>query len=67
MEHGLTYLAGTLAVVALATLAASYLMVRASSRSALWNIWAGAMAVALGAVLLLITAIILIRRAFPGR
>ena len=50
--------------LSLSTLLASYLMTRAGSRSALWNIVAGGLVAIVLALVLLLTALTLVRRAF---
>jgi hypothetical protein len=50
--------------VAWFALTASYLMTRASNRSAFWNIGAGSVAALLLALFLLITTVVLVRVAF---
>jgi hypothetical protein len=56
--------AAILSGTALFALIASYLMTRASNRSAAWNVGAAGAAVLILAVLLLITTVVLVRLAF---
>ena len=55
----------TAAVVFVGTVAASYVMTRASNQSAVWNIWAGASAVLAAAVILVLAAAVVVRWVFP--
>ncbi len=52
-------------VVALGTLAASAAMMKASNRSALWNMWVAGMVVLITAIVLVIAASVLVRSVFP--
>ena len=45
-------------------LLSSYLFTRASSRSAMWNILIGGVVVLILAIVLLLTSLVLVRRAF---
>lgn len=63
-DHALPKVAAVLSGIVLFAALASYLMTRASNRSAFWNMGAGSVAVLLTAVLLLILTLVLVRVAF---